>query len=659
MSSSAVSQVHVQPALVAQAIEYPDQEVRVIVQKQSSATNVEAFVPRLGGQVIRDLAIINAFVAQLPAAQALELARMPGVTWVSLDGQTFSATTSDDVFITWANKPGTIVPNGFTDQARITDSGLGPNQTYGAASKAKSSVTGFSAQTTPGYAITKVEAILHVYTSANILQDVDLKLYVNGKKGKALKIKGQAFASFVGSHNVGQLVVDVTDSHRWQWSDFDNNLELVVDQDSFKQNEVFVYYDAIGLRVTSAPGTDTSGGITPTVLPREAMQVDRLRNTYNQAVRAPEVWNTAPAYLQGQGLTVAVIDSGVFKNRDLEKRVLKSVNFSAGYKNGEDRYGHGTFVAGIIAGDGKDSQGEYIGIAPKTNLLNVRISNDEGMSLESDVVAALQWVLENKDRYNIRVINLSLNAETPQSYHTSPLAAACEILWFNGIVVVVSAGNNGVHAPGVLLSPADDPFVITVGATDDRGTPSIADDQVAAFSAFGTTPEGFAKPEIVAPGRNIVGLLPENKNLSMSRNHSQNRVNQHYFRMSGTSMAAPIVAGAVALLLQDEPYLTPDQVKFRLMATAAKGDRWSAYSTERAGAGYLDIFAAIQGTTTQNQNTNIEASRLLWTGTEPVMWGSVKWGSVNWGSVKWGSVNWGSVKWGSVKWGSDHWEETP
>jgi serine protease AprX len=607
--------------------------------------------------VIRDLSLINAFVARLPAAQALALARHPGVAWVSLDGTVQSTSTSDDSFVTWATVIGTAKTNGFSNSANMIDSGLGPNGTFGSGSKVEGAFGGFTAQITPGYAITRVEAVLHLYTRSSINNDIELDVYVGGKKGKDVKIDKTAFAPFLGQQRAGQLVIDITSSRSWQWADFDNGLEVLIKQDKLKNSVETIFYDAVGLRVTSAPGNDTSANTAPTSLPKEAIRADRLKNAYNRAVRAPEVWNQGPAFLQGQGVTVAVVDSGVFKSRDLAKRVVKSVNFAEGFKNGEDRFGHGTFVAGLIGGDGTDSQGDHIGIAPKTNILNVRISNDDGMSLESDVVAALQWIYENRTKYNIRVVNLSLNAATPQSYHTSPLAAACQILWFNGVTVVVSAGNNGASSPGTLLSPADDPFVITVGATDDRGTPTLTDDVVASFSASGLTPEGYAKPEIVAPGRNLVGLLPENDRLNISRNRGSNRINKSYFRMSGTSMSAPIVAGAVALLLQDEPSLTPDQVKFRLMATAAKGDRWPGYDAARAGAGYLDIFAAVHGTTTQSANTDIPASQLLWTGDDPVTWGSVKWGSVNWGSVKWGSVKWGSVKWGSVKWGSDHWDE--
>ena len=347
---------------------------------------------------------------------------------------------------------------------------------------------------------------------------------------------------------------------------------------------------------------------------------------------------------------MAVIDSGIFKTKDLGKRVRTNANFNAAYHDGIDRYGHGTFVAGIIAGSGSSSGNKYIGVAPRADVVNVRVSNDQGMSTESDVVSGLQWVLENKAKYNIRVVNLSLNSSVAQSYHTSPLDAACEILWFNGIVVVVSAGNNGTTT---LYPPANDPFVITVGATDDKATLSTADDVVATFSAYGTTESGFAKPDLVAPGKNIIGLLPENDKLNMSATRSANRIDKTYFKLSGTSMSAPMISGAVALLLQDEPNLNPDQVKYRLTATANKS--WTGYNATTAGAGYLDIYAAVNGTTTQSANTGLTASQLLWTGTNPVQWGSVQWGSVQWGSVQWGSVQWGSVQWGSAQWGSDYW----
>jgi serine protease AprX len=271
------------------------------------------------------------------------------------------------------------------------------------------------------------------------------------------------------------------------------------------------------------------------------------------------------------------------------------------------------------------------------------------MSMASDVIEGLQWIYENKDIYNIKVVNISLNSSVAESYQVSPLDAAAEILWFNGIVVVVSAGNNGT---ATLYPPANDPFVITVGAADDKGTQSLNDDDVASFSAFGTTEDGFAKPDLVAPGRNIISLLASTTS-NVYVYHPANRVNDLLFRMSGTSMSAPMVSGAVALLLQDEPGLTPDQVKYRLTTTANKN--WPAYNAVNAGQGYLDIYAAVHGTTTQSANTGLTPSQLLSTGSNPITWGSVGWNSVGWNSVGWNSVGWNSVGWNSVGWNSVGW----
>ena len=379
------------------------------------------------------------------------------------------------------------------------------------------------------------------------------------------------------------------------------------------------------------------------------MSTLKLQNVYNRTTRATDVWAGATGRArQGQGVAVAVVDSGIAKVDDLGTRVIGAINFDSHSHTSLDAYGHGTFVAGIIGGDGTASSGSYMGIAPKTDIVNVRVTDDQGVSTEAGVVMALQWVNDNRDHNHIRVVNVSLNSTMMQSYHSSPIDAACEVLWFNGLVVVVSAGNNGTAN---LYPPANDPFVITVGATDDMGTVSMSDDTIPDYSAYGTSEVGATKPKIVAPGTHIIGLLPSNDGLGIAQGHSDHKVNLNYFRMSGTSMAAPMVSGAVALLLQDEPNLNPDQVKYRLMATA---DRWPGYNATKARAGQLDVLGALMGTTTQTANTGTQASQLLWTGTNPVNWSSVNWSSVNWSSVNWSSVNWSSVNWSSVNWSSDY-----
>lgn len=374
-----------------------------------------------------------------------------------------------------------------------------------------------------------------------------------------------------------------------------------------------------------------------------------LANAYIRTIRADQVWNKSP-YLQGKAIGVAVVDSGVNPNGDLYtvmglNRQVADVRFNSDYNQSTfDGYGHGTHVASIIGGDGSESGGKYIGVAPMVNIINVKVSNDDGSAMMKDIVAGLQWVLDHKDAYNIRVVNLSLNSSVAESYQTSPLDAAVEILWLNKIVVVVSAGNQG---SGALYPPANDPFVITVGATDDKSTNNLSDDIMASFSAYGQTSDGFKKPDLVAPGTNIVARLV-NQNMGLASAHPANKVGDQYFRISGTSVAAPMVSGAVAILLQDEPTLTPDQVKYRLTSTANKS--WPGYNSTKSGAGYLDVYAAVQGNSTQNANVGIRPSNLLFTGSTPIVWSNVGWNSVGWNSVGWNSVGWNSVGWNSDYW---------
>ncbi|HEX6605551.1 MAG TPA: S8 family peptidase [Chloroflexia bacterium] len=377
-----------------------------------------------------------------------------------------------------------------------------------------------------------------------------------------------------------------------------------------------------------------------------------LKSSYPQTVRAKNVWNTSPGFRQGQGIGVAVLDSGITPHADLGNRVVANVTVGAS-TTVSDTYGHGTHVAGIIGGDGTASNGTYIGIAPKVNLVNVKISDDTGAASAADVVAGLQWVNDNKSTYNIRVVNLSLNSSVAESYNVDPIDAAVEILWFNKVVVVVSAGNDGKNA---LNPPANDPFVITVGAIDDKGTGGTSDDRMPAFSGYGTTSAGFAKPDLVAPGVNLISDLAGSQ-ATLPTQHPDHLTSgftgaSAYFRMSGTSMAAPVVAGAVALLLQDEPNLTPDQVKYRLISTT---HALAGAAGPGGGAGLLNIEAALKGSSTQNANTGIPASQMLWTGNEPVTWDSINWNSINWNSINWNSVNWNSINWNSINWNSDDW----
>jgi len=381
----------------------------------------------------------------------------------------------------------------------------------------------------------------------------------------------------------------------------------------------------------------------------------------------PETLNlnaSIPLGLDGSGVTVAVIDSGISRDLDFSTipgaqesgRLLIQMNFADNTQNVQDAYGHGTHVAGIISGNGSKSGTVYRGIAPQSNLISLRVSDDYGMAYESDVVEALQWVFDNKETYTIRVVNLSLNSTQIQNYHTSPLDAAVEILWFNGVVVVVSVGNHGDgNYDFANTAPANDPFVITVGASDEAGTPDPGDDVIGPFSAYGITLSGYFKPEIIAPGKNIVSILASS---SWWRNdYPERAVAGEYFRISGSSMAAPMVSGTVALLLQQESNLTPDQVKYRLMHASGRQITRYFNGYPLYTLPYLNIEGVLTTPTNQSSNTGKTASQLLWTGSEPITWNSVAWNSVAWNSVAWNSVAWNSVAWNSVAWNSVAWND--
>jgi serine protease AprX len=642
--------LRVQPLLQQMAASDPAQTIRVIVQKQAAAQeqDVEAQVMALGGKVTSDLHIINAFAAEMTAEAALKLSQMKFVRWISLDAPV-QQSASPWKFTTWATSNGTVVTNGFKDYGKIL-SPVGRNGSFGYGSRVKGSFAGFMPEYSPAAAITKIELSLFLYTAKTLTtaQVVKVTPYIGGKASGSTTLSASAINNFVGAGKAGFLTLDITGLRAWKWSDF-TTLQLLVDQSSLATTST-IYYDAVGLRVTTSAGADVTSPLgVRTSSDDGPINTTVMQNVFPGVVRAIEVWNTAP-YYQGSGVTVAVVDSGSFRTNGLGTRLIGEVNFSSTEHQSSDQYGHGTHVSGIIGDDGSSSGGQYMGIAPKVNILGLRVADDYGMAYESDVVAAMQWVYDNKATYNIRVVNLSLNSSVYQSYDVSPLDAAAEILWFNSVVVVASAGNNG---SATLYPPANDPFVITIGATDDRATLDMSDDVVTTFSAYGLDDLGRPKPDLVAPGKNIIAYLPDVNSLTIPVEHPEGIVNQSYFRMSGTSMAAPVVSGAAALLIQSNPNLSPDQVKYRLMATANKS--WTGYSPTTAGAGYLDIFAAVMGAGTQSANTNLKASNLLSTGSTPITWGSVGWNSVGWNSVGWNSVGWNSVGWNSVGWNSDYW----
>ncbi|HET6815685.1 MAG TPA: S8 family serine peptidase [Mycobacteriales bacterium] len=315
------------------------------------------------------------------------------------------------------------------------------------------------------------------------------------------------------------------------------------------------------------------------VMPDLPTHVQSTPGTYNNV---PSVYKKttggvalANAGDNGQGVTVALIDTGVTSMPDIASAIMPVVDPSTllsfsclnltDEPNCNDSYGHGTFMAGLIAGNGSSSGGKYVGMAPNAKIVSIKIAGASGASDVSTIIAAIQWVTQNQTAYNIRVLNLSLGTDSTQSYTIDPLDYAVEQAWSDGIVVNVAASNRG-PAPGTISKPADDPFVLTVGAIDDLGTNGLNDDILPNFSGRGpTAADGLAKPDVVAPGGHIVSLAAPNSALSINY---PSTMPAPYRRGSGTSMATAIVSGLEAQMLSANPTLSPDRVKYMLMSTA-------------------------------------------------------------------------------------------
>jgi serine protease AprX len=470
---------------------------------------------------------------------------------------------------------------------------------------------------------------------------------------------------------------------------------------------------------TVAPTAEPTGTPAPTASPEVAPQSQPSASPTQSSSVYPTVVGADEAARQGatgRGVTVAILDSGVARDADLGNRILASVNF-ADERLTQDPGGHGTHVAGIVAGSGARSDGEFVGIAPEANIVDVRVLSSTGGGRISSVVRGIEWVIAHRSVYNIRVMNLSLGAPVTASYRTDPLSAAAEIAWQRGIVVVAASGNGGPRRDTV-VSPGIDPYVITVGATDDGGTTSSGDDVLAFFSAWGTA-ESNPKPDLVAPGRRIVSLRAVGSFMdTLFPDRVVTAANgSTYLRLSGTSMSTPIVSGAVALLLEQRPDLSPDQVKALLVSTAQQYGQDTASTNDAAadGSGLLDIAGAMRVSTPSAPSGDIATAGAVVGGaiaSEPVAsalqevatpqvedlpranralrpadpvaralypflhgtplrwrdlahggiawetldWESVAWDSVAWDNYEWDSVAWDSVAWDSVAWDSVAWD---
>jgi serine protease AprX len=400
----------------------------------------------------------------------------------------------------------------------------------------------------------------------------------------------------------------------------------------------------------------------PIKSPKPGIDSSNLVTTYPFDTGATSAWSSADGHVEtGSNVTVAVIDSGIDSSHpDISGQVVP-INVNRHTLSTGDGYGHGTHVAGII--NGHDPAKQYLGIAPNAMLVSVKIGDDNGQAFESDLLRGLDWVDAFRGVFRIRALNLSVSTAIPESYATSAVDAAVENLWHDGVTVVASAGNLGPDQDAVWYAPGNDPYVITVGCLDENLTRSTTDDSLCPISSRGVTEDGFAKPDMVAPGRKIESALATapNGQSTVLAGEFPDRITAdgQHIRLSGTSMAAPMVVGAIALLLERHPGLMPSQLKQILVNSTSR------YPGQTDAAGMLNIAAALVASDHPPLVTQapilpvggtappVGSVTLVWDGAR---WGSTYWDGARWGSAYWDGARWGSAEWDGARWGSAYWD---
>jgi serine protease AprX len=364
----------------------------------------------------------------------------------------------------------------------------------------------------------------------------------------------------------------------------------------------------------------------------------------------------------GEGVTVAVLDTGIDNLPDFAGRLVGGVDLSNENNPFQDNYGHGTFVAGLIAGNGASSNGQYSGEAPGANLVSIKVAGASGQTHLGVVISGLQWAVNNRSTYGIKVLNISLGVQPSQSTENNPLDSAVEAVWTSGIAVVASAGNAGPFN-GTITSPGDDPLVITAGALDDMAQTNVANDEMNDFSSVGpTSPDGWVKPDIVTSGRSVVSLAAPGSTIDTSNPSAQ--VGTGNFVGSGTSFSAAITSGAAALVLADNPGLTPNQIKARLLYETNPGPVGNPFVD---GHGALNAFAAAtSGSLNFNQsaaslqatspNTTVSLAPVRPVDTwNPSLWSGQAWNGQAWNGQAWNGQAWNGQAWNGYSWSGQAW----
>jgi serine protease AprX len=445
--------------------------------------------------------------------------------------------------------------------------------------------------------------------------------------------------------------------------------------------------------IARVPGVATISLDRPTHVQSAPGTYNNLPSVYKKVTNGSKLASSGG---DGHGVNIALIDTGVTALPDVANAIVPVTPDVAGLGpqpclnlagdgTCDDLYGHGTFMAGIMVGNGAASAGKFVGMAPQAGIVSVKVAGATGASDVSTLIAALQWVVQNQALYNIRVLNLSLGTDSTQPYAIDPLDYAAEKAWQAGIVVNVAASNRG-PASGTISDPANDPFVVTVGAIDDKGTNGLNDDVLPNFTGRGpTASDGLAKPDVVAPGAHIVSLAAPGASITTQ---FPSTMAAPYRRGSGTSMATAVVSGLEAQMLSLQPLLTPKRVKYMLASTAhpdASSDRMSV------GSGIVDGSAALlagpgvanagvppsmgtgsltasRGTTDvvldDANNTVLDASSGDLTSTltdvsEGASWFGASWFGASWFGASWFGASWFGASWFGASWFGASWFGQP
>jgi serine protease AprX len=396
----------------------------------------------------------------------------------------------------------------------------------------------------------------------------------------------------------------------------------------------------------------TALGYEDSTMWKDSTDLTLMQNAFDP--NTGEITGPAP-----QAPAIAIVDSGVQARSDFGSRLVASVNMCSlcpATTTGDDE-GHGTMVAGVAAG----ASSQYSGGAPNAPIVSIRTADAQGESLESDVIAAADWIDAHAHQYNIRVANFSLATASETSIRADALDKAVERLWLDGIVVVAAAGNHGDGAPvSESYAPANDPFVITVGALDQNATSDPSDDTVPSWSAYGMTMDGFSKPDVSAPGRYMISSVPMSSTIATTV--PDRIVAPGYMWMSGTSFATPVVSAAAAQILARHPDWTPDQVKGALMLTANY-----LPSVQGFAGGVGEIDAAVASTLDDPPNPNeglyqfvssdplsgkqvFDAASWATYLSTGASWAQASWGEASWGEASWNAASWGEASWSAASW---------